>query len=106
MKKLFLTSLFFAFAFANAQTITLTFTAQDAQNQRVQLDHVRVVNQSKVWTETLVWPDTICEMSYETGVKTYNDHNFSLSQNTPNPFEGETMVTLQSPGSEKVNLAL
>ena len=106
MKKLFLTSLFFAFVFANAQTITLTFTAQDAQNQRVQFDHVRVVNQSKVWTETLVWPDTVCEMSYETGVKAYNDHSFSLSQNTPNPFEGETMVTLQSPGGEKVNLAI
>ena len=106
MKKLLLTSLFLAFVFANAQTVTLTFTAQDAQNQRVQLDRVRVVNLSKVWNEMLVWPDTICEMSYETGVDAYNEHNFALSQNNPNPFEGETMVTLQSPGNEKVSLTI
>ncbi|MBR4218232.1 MAG: T9SS type A sorting domain-containing protein [Bacteroidales bacterium] len=106
MKKLFLTLSFFAFIFANAQTVKITFTAQDAHNQRVQLDSVQVANLSHTWAETLVWPDTICEMSYETGVKTYKDHAFALSQNTPNPFEGETTVSLQLSMNERVSLSI
>ncbi len=106
MKKLFLTLSFFAFIFANAQTVKITFTAQDAHNQRVQLDSVQVANLSHTWAETLVWPDTICEMSYETGVKTYKDHAFALSQNTPNPFEGETTVSLLLSMNERVSLSV
>ena len=105
MKKLLLTSLFFAFVFANAQTITLTFTAQDVQNQHVKLDSVSIVNLTRGWTETIHWPDTTLEMAV-TGVASYADYKFALLQNTPNPFENETMVTMCLSNDEMVKVSV
>ena len=83
------------FAAASAQTVTLTFTGQDAANQHVQLDSVSVTNQTKGWSETLVWPDTILTMQNGTGIdETVANDGLGLFQNNPNPFHGTTDVLL------------
>lgn len=96
---LFSSFLFMAFLFAFPQTVTLTFTGQDASNNHIQLDSVLVTNQTRGWQEMLYWPDTVLTMQNGVGI----DDNaagmlcassLQLAQNTPNPFNGTTDVTL------------
>ncbi len=95
------------FAAASAQTVTLTFTGQDAANQHVQLDSVSVTNQTKGWSETLVWPDTILTMQNGTGIdETVANGGFGLSQNNPNPFSGITDVNLTVADAGAVTLEI
>ena len=78
-----------------AQSVTLSFTGKDANNNRVQLDHVSVTNLTKGWQETIYWPDTTLTMQNGTGIDDYtNNDGFSLLQNNPNPFSGSTDVLL------------
>ena len=95
------------FVAASAQTVTLTFTGQDAANQHVQLDSVSVTNQTKGWSETLVWPDTILTMQNGTGIdETVANGGFGLSQNNPNPFSGITDVNLTVADAGAVTLEI
>ena len=94
-----------------AQTVTLIFTGRnDADDSYVQLDRVEIVNISKVWQETIYWPDTILTMQYGDGI---NDGGsitivpkLQLSQNTPNPFNGSTdvMLTVADEGAVTVEI--
>ena len=80
----------------HAQT-TLTFTGRIINDQYVPLSRVVVSNLTKGWQETLLWPDTVLEMS-ATGihdVETRLIASLQLLQNTPNPFDGTTFVNLQ-----------
>ena len=96
MKKVYLFSIFFALSFSTlAQTITLTFTGRDANNNYVRLNRVDITNQTRNWSETILWPDTTLTMQDATGIDDYvNNSGFSLSQNNPNPFNGTTEVFL------------
>lgn len=93
--------------FLHAQT-TLTFTGATVGNQYVPLSHVVVNNLTKGWQETLLWPDTVLEMS-ATGIHDVETQYFAslqLSQNTPNPFDGTTFVNLQAAESGDVTITV
>ena len=92
---------------AMAQTVTLTFTGRDAASQYVQLDRVTVTDQTKGWTETLLWPDTTLTMQNGTGIADYTHNDgFALSQNNPNPFNGTTDVNLTVADAGAVTLEI
>ncbi|MDY6325690.1 MAG: FISUMP domain-containing protein [Bacteroidales bacterium] len=95
MKKEMITllAILWTFSLANAQTVTLTFTGRDASSQHVQLNRVCVTNLTKGWQETIYWPDTTLSMQNNTGISENGlAKGFSLAQNVPNPFSGETEV--------------
>ena len=91
----------------SAQPMTLTFTGRFA-NQYVPLSRVVVSNLTKGWQETLPWPDTVLVLS-ATGIQDVEmpcRASLQISQNTPNPFDGTTIVNLQvaEPGDVTVNV--
>ena len=87
-----------------AQNITLTFTGRDVNNQFIPLHRVVIMDETQNWQESIYYPDTI----YTTSSVGIEDHNanfsFALSQNVPNPFEGETDFSLQMPKAGRVQL--
>ena len=96
---------------AFSQTVTLKFTGRDANNNWVQLDSVTASNLTRGWTETLYWPDTVLTMQVTTGiddtpVETMCTSSLQLFQNTPNPFNGVTDVTLYVADAGTVTLAV
>ena len=96
MKKFYLFSILIALGISvSAQTVTLTFTGKDAKNNWVHLNRVVITNQTRNWSETIVWPDTTLTMQNVTGIenRTING-GLTLSQNNPNPFNGTTDVML------------
>ena len=95
------------FVAASAQTVTLTFTGHDINDRYVQLDSVSVTNQTKGWSETLVWSDTVLTMQHGTGIdETVANGGFELSQNNPNPFNGITVVNLTVADAGAVTLEI
>ncbi len=108
MKKAFLTFfLGLACLLAHPQKVKLTFTAHDAIGQYAKLDSVVITNLTRGWLETLVYPDTVLEMTNGVGVADYeHPYEFSLSQNYPNPFDGVTDFTLSCPSSELVAITI
>lgn len=96
MKQFLFLILLLVVVFTSAsQTITISFTGLYAPNQYAQLNAVTITNHTKGWQEMIFWPDTVFEMEDGSGVL---DHNYTetwlLSQNTPNPFFGETEVSV------------
>ena len=108
MKKFYLFSIFLALCVsALAQTVTLTFIGKDANNNWVQLDRVVITNQTRNWSETIVWPDTTLTMQNVTGIENHPiNGGLSLSQNNPNPFNGITDVLLSVADAGTVNLEI
>ena len=92
-------------SFAQPQ-VTLTFTAKMQDETGIALDSVKITNQSRSWTETIYYPDTILQMINSVGVQEAEASNFQLYQNTPNPFNGNTSVSLQIPSTENVIMSL
>ena len=86
-------------------TKTITFTARYTDDSYVSLSSVRVENLTKKWVQTLEWPDTVLVIR-QTGIPEGNANAFSIAQNTPNPFNGQTSVQLQLPQDEEVSMAL
>lgn len=108
MKKFYLFSIFLTLCVsALAQTVTLTFTGKDANNNWVQLNRVVITNQTRNWSETIVWPDTTLTMLNVTGIINHPiNGGLSLSQNNPNPFNGTTDVLLSVADAGTVNLEI
>ena len=86
-------------------TKTITFTARYTDDSYVSLSSVRVENITKKWVQTLEWPDTVLVIR-QTGILEGNANAFSIAQNTPNPFNGQTNINLQLPQDEEVSMAL
>ena len=86
-------------------TKTITFTARYTDDSYVSLSSVRVENITKKWVQTLEWPDTVLVIR-QTGILEGNANAFSIAQNTPNPFNGQTSINLQLPQDEEVSMAL
>ena len=86
-------------------TKTITFTARYTDDTYVSLSSIRVENITKKWVQTLEWPDTVLVIR-QTGILEGNANAFSIAQNTPNPFNGQTSVNLQLPQDEEVSMAL
>lgn len=81
---------------------SLTFKGQDRNGGYVQLHHIEIENITQGWMDTLFYPDTILFLS-GVGVPNYGEEAvFSVSQNTPNPFNGATDFTMSLPYSDRV----
>ncbi|MCR4857869.1 MAG: hypothetical protein K5890_06705 [Bacteroidales bacterium] len=92
---------------AFSQSVTLKFTGRDASNHPVQLYRIVITNMTKGWQETIYWPDTILILQNGTGIDDLaTETGFLLSQNTPNPFNGQTEVTLftDNKGETTINI--
>jgi uncharacterized protein (TIGR02145 family) len=77
-----------------AQQVVISFEGMDGNDQAVQMDSVVVTNLTQNWTETVYAPDLRLILS-PAGVEHYVQTGaFGLTQNRPNPFEGETRATL------------
>lgn len=98
MKKITLTVLLGLFCcfYAKAQ-FQITLVGRDNDGDYVRLHHVVVENRTQGWTDTLFYPDTIIMLSDTNGIgiASYSQmQGLSLSQNTPNPFQGTTNLLL------------
>ena len=88
-----------------AQNLTLSFTGRHANTGAyLQLSRVEITNQTRGWTEELIYPDTISVLVVGTGIGDNTPVEFGLSQNTPNPFSGTTYVNLTLPEGGAVTL--
>lgn len=84
----------FTITFAYSQSVTLKFTGRDASNHHVQLNSVIIKNKTRTWQEIVYWPDTTLFL-YTVGIDDLTkEKGFFLMQNTPNPFNGITEVSL------------
>lgn len=107
MKKiLFLSLLFFCTlaAVAQSQQMTLKFMGQSTDSIRIQMEYVEVKNlssDSTLWVDSLVlaWPDTTLTMTTQDSVTSVHDYvaaeGFAFTHTGPNPFNGQTEVSLQ-----------
>lgn len=104
MKKLLTTCCVLLFCIVNllAQTVTLTFTGVGANGHNLQMDSVSIVNLTRGWQETLLYPDTVLTMTNNVGIEDMEAGAFMLSQNMPNPFEGKTSFSLQLTENDNV----
>ena len=90
-----------------AQTATLTFTGKDANGHWVRFHHVIIINQTKNWSETVAWPDTMLTIENGTGiVETVHAPSLQLAQNHPNPFNGTTDVFLTAADAGTMTLEI
>jgi len=105
MKKMFLFLLVLLCMTGQAQNLTLSFTGRHANTGAyLQLSRVEITNQTRGWTEELIYPDTISVLVVGTGIGDNTPVEFGLSQNTPNPFSGTTYVNLTLPEGGAVTL--
>ena len=105
MRKLFLLLLLLLCMAGWAQNLTLSFTGRHANTGAyLQLSRVEITNQTRGWTEELIYPDTISVLVVGTGIGDNTPVEFGLSQNTPNPFSGTTYVNLTLPEGGAVTL--
>ncbi len=109
MKKIFALVAAFGLALtAMSQGITLTFTGSRPnpggyQNMLyVQLDSVKVQNINRLWTETLVYPDTVLTFA-QTGIAEAQGSAAEITS-YPNPFNGTTNVAVSMPQSGEATL--
>lgn len=92
-------------AFCQRPTIELTFTAKN-NDVYVQLDSIKVMNQSSVNDTTLYWPDTVLILDYQVGISESNNvtESFQVYQNFPNPIVDHTTISLYIPYKDNVIL--
>jgi hypothetical protein len=86
--------------------IELTFTAT-YQGQHVALDSILIQNLSQ--NCEMMTADTVIALDYVTGA--YNKpvsgkESLQVSQNHPNPFTGQTMITIHLPGSDHLRVSV
>ena len=90
---------------AQNNTVNLGFVGTGLDGTYKCLSSVKVENLSRGWTETLVYPDTILTLTASVGIAEAAEDDFAL-EGYPNPFGGNTMVSLQMPRSEEVYLQI
>lgn len=62
-----------------AQTVTLKFTGVGANGHNLQMDSVSIVNLTRGWQETLLYPDTVLTMTSNVGIEDMEAGAFMLS---------------------------
>lgn len=79
-----------------SQAVIVNFTGNNSQNNEyVQLSQIEITNNTRGWSHTLTYPDTIAILIATTGIdENLVNNSFGLSQNIPNPFNGSTNVNL------------
>ena len=76
------------------ETVTVKFTAVNEMGQYSPFTSVVATNETRGWTDTLAYPDTILVLSH-TGVAEHAGVDFSIGTAYPNPFTDETRVPLE-----------
>ena len=94
-----------ALCMAQNNTVNLGFVGTGLDGTYKCLSTVKVENLSRGWTETLVYPDTVLTLTASVGIEEADEDDFAL-EGYPNPFGGNTMVSLQLPRSEDVYLQI
>lgn len=95
-------------AFSQKPTMELTFTAE-FNEQHVPLDSILIENLTQGGDTMLYAPDTVLVLDYVTNIgdsKALGENTFSVSQNYPNPFKGETKVNLYLPEKEYIRITV
>ena len=107
MKKCISTIIFLIVALCGiyAQNITIKFTGRSQDNAYMRLDSIVVHNYSQNWERTIIYPDTTMTAILN-GIYEHKNADFSLSQNTPNPFDGKTEVELTNPEYGHITLLI
>ena len=94
-----------ALCMAQNNMVNLGFVGSGLDGTYKCLSTVKVENLSRGWTETLVYPDTVLTLTASVGIEEADEDDFAL-EGYPNPFGGNTMVSLQLPRSEDVYLQI
>lgn len=87
--------------------LELAFTAIDSATF-IQLDSIKVMNQTQGCDTILYWPDTTLVLDYQVGISEINQNNkaFRVFQNYPNPVIEQTNISLFIPEKGKVNMVV
>lgn len=94
--------------FGQKPVMELTFTAQ-YQAQYVMLNSIYIENLTQGGDTMLYAGDTLLVLDYETGIPFNNALNegcFRLSQNHPNPFAEQTVISIFLPQSDRLQLTV
>ena len=84
--------------------VTMLFTCRTIGGQWIQPDSITVENLSFGWKETIEYPDTLYVLNVWTGIEAVETVCASSLQTTPNPFNGTTLVSLQMPEPDDVQM--
>ncbi|MDR1793346.1 MAG: T9SS type A sorting domain-containing protein [Bacteroidales bacterium] len=88
-------------------SVKIIFTAQLSDNSYIALDSVEIINRTKGWSETIYYPDTVFIIKKQaTGINNISGPSFLISQNIPNPFNGNTVINLQLSENENIDVSL
>jgi len=98
MKRILLSTLILVASLCSliAQNITIRFSGRSQDNLYMRLDSVAVHDISQQWERTIFYPDTVL-IAILNSIENQNSPSFSVSQNSPNPFDGKTEVAISIP---------
>jgi len=99
------TALFlFIVSFGQRPSIEITYTAIDSAAY-VQLDSIKIMNQTQGGDTVLYWPDTVLSIYY-VGIHENPDltNELQVFQNYPNPVKDQTTISLFVPEKDKVSI--
>jgi uncharacterized protein (TIGR02145 family) len=93
-------------AFSQRSAMELTYTAIDNATHS-QLDSIKIMNRTQGGDTVLFWPDTVLSI-YFTGIPETGQpaSGFKVFQNYPNPVIDHTIISLNVPEKDKVNLVV
>lgn len=85
-------------SFGQTHTIEVTFTAS-YDTVYVQLDSIKILNETQGCDTILYWPDTVLVLEYQVNIPQHNTEKsgFQVFQNYPNPMQNETNITVFIP---------
>jgi uncharacterized protein (TIGR02145 family) len=88
--------------------ITLTFTAAYYQGTYIQLDSIRVSNNTQGVDTVLFYPDTVLVLGSNVGIPGYkmSGDGFRVIQNYPNPFTSQTKISIFVPKKDEVEISV
>ena len=95
-------------AFGQKPVFELTFTASDG-SQSVILDSINIENLTQGGDTTLYAPNNVLTLDFATGIGGNNENGtnqFSVSQNYPNPFDGQTTIHLNVPEKDLITISI
>ena len=89
-----------------AQEVTVRFTGRLNGTTYQRLDNVVITNNTRNWTETITYPDTVIVMSSTVDISENGALAEGLGQNMPNPFDCQTRVQFTVSQCENVRMQL